>query len=77
MPEPLDLDEILARNAQIDREHLEETQEMLQHLRERGAHRKGYDLAPPGGGRRATIRSNARTNPGLLRVPRDQEVTAR
>ena len=67
MPELPDLDKLLERNPQIDRGRVEEIQEALRRLRERGVNRKGYDLSMPGGGRRATTRSDVRVAPRLLR----------
>lgn len=76
MSERFDLEEILARNPQIDPEKLEEAREMLRRLRERGVRRKGYDLATPFGGHRASVQDDTGANdPRLVRLrrPRDAE----
>lgn len=73
MREMPDLEEILSHNPQIDRKHIEDVRETLRRLRERGVHRKDYDLSVPGGGRRATTRSDARASPRLLKSRRPEE----
>lgn len=67
MPKRIDQGEILARNPQIDPKRLEESREMLQRLREMGVQRKGYDLAPPFGGRRASVQDDVRPDPRVVR----------
>lgn len=70
MPGRFDPDEILARNPQIDQARLEEARDMLRRLREKGVRRKGYDLAPPFGGRRAVVKDKSRAEPRQVRARR-------
>lgn len=66
MPTHIELEDILSRNPQIDQDELEKAREMLRHLREQGVRRKDYDLAPPFGGQRVSVRDGARTEPRLI-----------
>lgn len=68
MPEPFDVDELLEHNPQIDRERLEEARELHRRLREAGVRRKAYDLAPPFGGRRASVREDAKSDSRVVQV---------
>lgn len=70
MSERLDPTTILPNNPQVDPDELEAAREMLRRLREHGPRRKGYDLMPPFGGYRITIRDDARTDPRLVRLRR-------
>lgn len=72
MMERLNEDEILAHNPRIDQEKLGEVTENLHRLRDEGLRPKGYDLAPPFGGRRASIRDDARVNVRLVRTRRSE-----
>lgn len=67
MPKHLELDEILARNPQIGERELEKANKMLRELRDLGVRRKGYDLAPPFGGRRALAQDSLRPERSLSR----------
>ncbi|MGH2587474.1 MAG: hypothetical protein ACRDJE_21365, partial [Dehalococcoidia bacterium] len=67
MPVRLDMDEILSRNPQVDREELEAMRELLSRLREQRVLRKRYDPAPIGG-RRITVRDDARADPRIVRL---------
>jgi hypothetical protein len=51
-------EEILARNPQVKPEELEKARELRRQLREMGVQRKGYDLAPPFGGKHAVTRKD-------------------
>jgi hypothetical protein len=75
MPKQVDPAEILARNPQVDPDRLERALEALRRLRDRGLRRKEYDLAPPFGGRRASVQDGARLEPrlGQLAEVRDAE----
>ena len=68
MPEPFDLEKILSRNPHINRDQLEEGRDLLRRLRDGGARRKNYDLAPPFGGRRAAVRDDANTDGRRVRL---------
>ncbi len=72
MAERLNEDEILARNPGVDREKLEGIAEGLRRVREEGLRPKGYDLAPPFGGRRASIQDDARVNVRVVRTRRSE-----
>lgn len=72
MPGRFDLDDILARNPQIDQERLGEARELLRRLREGGVRRKGYDLAPPFGGRRAAAKDDGRAESKSVRLRRSR-----
>jgi hypothetical protein len=58
--EEIDLEEVLSRNPQVDREKLQESRALLRDLRERGTRRKRYELDGPFGGERASVRDNVR-----------------
>jgi hypothetical protein len=68
MPEPIDLDEVLANNPQIDPDKLDEARELLRRLREKGVRPRGYGLAPPFGGRRAIAKDDGRADSRPLRA---------
>ena len=68
MPEPFDLEKTLSRNPHINRDRLEEGRDLLRRLRNGGAQRKNYDLAPPFGGRRAAVRDDANTDSRRVRL---------
>lgn len=70
MNKRLNLDEILRKNPQIDRNELDEAREMLRRLQEQGAHRKDYDLVPPFGGRRVVVQDDAHIDSRSLGVRR-------
>ena len=55
MPEVPSIDEILAANPHIDHKELAKAIEMLRKLRESGASRFGYRLAPPYSRRHITV----------------------
>jgi len=59
MPECIDLDDILKANPQLSPESLEEYRAMLRQLRASGTKSRGYNLAPPYGGKRASIQEDA------------------
>jgi len=75
MPDHVDIERILEKNPRVDRHQLEGAQDMLRRLRERGVRRKGYDLAPPYGGRRVSALEDTREAPGLLRLRRPTGLT--
>ncbi len=68
MPEKIGLDEILATNPQVDQERLEEGRELRRHLRDLGVRPKGYGLAPPFGGRRASVHDDERDDRAAARL---------
>lgn len=70
MPKEFDLEDVLRRNPHIDRERVKEAQELIRRLREKGVQRKGYDLAPPFGGRRVIAKDAPAAAPRLLRSRR-------
>jgi hypothetical protein len=74
MTERLDPNRILPANPQIDPEKLEEAREMLRRLRELGVQRKGYDLMPPFGGRRVTVREDSAIEPRPVRMRRPRDI---
>jgi len=73
VPKAVDREEILAHNPHVNRDQLDEVQEVLRHLRERGVHRKGYDLAPRNVGLRASSKSASRTDRRLIRLTQAQD----
>ena len=75
MPKHIDLEELLARNPQIDPKRLDEARELHRRLRERGVRRKGYDLAHPFGVPRVAVRDDRPSEPRLsqYRDPDDAE----
>ncbi len=68
IPEGLDADAVLARNPRLDRAQIEKVMELAQRLRRQGLQGKGYELAPPFGGRRAIPKDKIRPEARLLRV---------
>lgn len=66
----LNLDQVLGKNPQIDRDELDEAREMLRRLQEQGFHRKDYDLVLPFGGRRVKVLDDTRTDSRPLRMLR-------
>lgn len=70
MPNEFDLEDVLKRNPHIDRDRVEKATRLLRRLREKGLHRKGYELAPPFGGRRAVPKDAAPTPAKLARSRR-------
>jgi len=72
MSEHLNVDEIIDHNPQVDPEQFAEARELLRKLRERGVRRKGYELAPPYRGRRASVRDESGDDPRLIRLRRSR-----
>lgn len=72
-PKALDPEEVLARNPQIDRRQLDEFRELLRRLQEQGIQRKDYELAPPFGGARVTVRDQGGTRIRLRSVAYDDQ----
>jgi hypothetical protein len=66
MPERVELEEILIQNTQIDEVELSKARELLRRLREQGVRRKDYELVPPFGGHRVSVRDEARPEPKLI-----------
>ena len=67
MSERFDANEILALNPQVDREQSEAVMDLHRRLQEAGVQRKSYDLAPPFGGRRASVQDDARSDVRVIR----------
>ncbi len=66
----IDIEDVLACNPNVDRQELKRIQELLRRLQEAGVVRKGYDLAPPLGGRRATVQDDPLSDSRLVRLSR-------
>jgi hypothetical protein len=60
---------LFSRNPQVEPGQLEKARELRRHLHERGVQRKGYDLAPPSGGRRASAHDE-RADSRVIRLRR-------
>lgn len=75
MPDRIDVDEIISRNPQVDREQLEKAGEMARNLRDMGVHRKGYNIASPFGRRRIAVpQDDAQTDRRAIRLKRPRDV---
>ena len=72
MPGRIDYDELLARNPHIDPKQVEKANELYRGLRDMGVQRKGYDLAPPYGGRRVAAHGDDRADTPPLRSRRSR-----
>ena len=55
MPQRIDLDDLLAKNPQVDANQLNESAKLTEELQNSGLSRRGYTLAPPFARRRAQI----------------------
>lgn len=71
MTEQLDLDEVLARNPQIDRSKVGRLRESLRSLRQQRPLRRGEEIEPLGG-RRIVVRDGAdeHADPRVIRLRR-------
>lgn len=58
MPKKIEIEEIVAKNPQIDAEELEASREIVEQFRRSGIRRAGYRLALPFSGRRVRIVDN-------------------
>lgn len=67
MPERFDVDDMLARNPEINQEMLEEAKELDVRLRVMGIQRKGYDILSPFKRRRPPT---PRSDPPAIRLRR-------
>ncbi len=67
MSERFDADDVLARNPHIDREQVEEVMDLHRRLKDAGLQGKNYDLAPPFGGRRASVQDDAHSDVRIIR----------
>jgi hypothetical protein len=66
MSDQLDIEELLKMNPQISPEALKESMAQLCELRKQGLRRRGYRLAPPGGGPRPSVIED----PGEIKIAR-------
>ena len=66
----IDLAEILKKNPNIDPQKLSESMRLLEELRNRGVSGRGYELAPPLGGKRAHVVGGSSEDPRIIHLNR-------